>query len=206
MAMTMGSDDLTGLIRANMADARRIAALFARAFADDPLMRYAIPDASQRHRLLPWLTGLNVRYGCRYGEVYTTPDFAGAAVWLPPGQTTYALWRMVRVGMFTAPFTMPWPMLRRLASVEGRARTLHARYAAGPHWYLSQIGVEPAHQQQGVAARLLRPMLARIDAMALPCYLETENAQNVAIYQRYGFHLVAEDSAADGPHIWAMLR
>jgi ribosomal protein S18 acetylase RimI-like enzyme len=189
-----------------VADARRIAALFAHAFQDDPLMRYAMPDARQRRRLLPWLMGLNVRYGCRYGEVFTTPECTGAAIWLPPGQTTYTLRRMLRVGMFSAPFRLPWPMLQRLASVESRARALHALYAPRPHWYLSQIGVEPAHQRQGIAAQLLRPMLARMDAAALPCYLETENAVNIAIYQRHGFQVVAEDAVPDGLHIWAMRR
>ena len=169
-------------------------------------MRYAIPDAEQRRRLLPWLMGLNVRYGCRYGEVYRTAEYTGAAFWLPPGHATYTLWRMLRAGMFVAPLRLPWPVLRRLATVEGRAQRLHERYAPEPHWYLAQIGVEPAHQRQGVASRLLRLMLARMDAAGLPCYLETENPANISVYGRYGFQVVAEDVVPDGPHIWAMLR
>ena len=202
----MDSDDLHGLARAGTPDVGRIAALFAHAFQDDPLMRYAIPDAHQRRRLLPWLMGLNARYGCRYGEVYTTSEFSGAAIWLPPGHATYTLRRMLRAGMFVAPLRLPWPVLRRLATVEGRAQRLHERYASRPHWYLAQIGVEPAYQRQGVASRLLRPMLARMDAAGLPGYLETENPANISIYQRYGFQVVAEDAAPVGPQIWAMLR
>lgn len=202
----MEGDDFTGLVRAGTPDVGRIAALFARAFQDDPLMRYAIPDAQQRRRLLPWLMSLNVRYGCRYGEVYTTAECAGAAIWLPPGQSTYTLWRMLRAGMFVAPLRLPWSALGRMASVESRAQALHERYAPGPHWYLAQIGVEPALHRQGIASRLLRPMLARADAAALPCYLETENPANVSIYRRYGFQVVAEDAAPSGPHVWAMAR
>lgn len=202
----MESDNLMGLVRLRIPDVSRIAALFARAFQDDPLMCYAIPDVRQRRRLLPWLMGLNARYGCRYGEVYCTPEYTGAAIWLPPGQTAYTLWRMLRAGMFVAPLRLSWPMLRRLATVESRAQALHERYAPGPHWYLAQIGVEPAFQRQGIASRLLRPMLARADAAGLPCYLETENPANITIYQRYGFQVVAEDAVPAGPHIWAMLR
>lgn len=202
----MANGDITGRVRAGKSDAGRIAALFARAFQNDPLMRYAIPDAQQRRRLLPTLMGLNVRYGCRYGEVHHTPEYTGAAIWLPPGQTAYTLWRLLRAGMFIAPLRLPWPVLRRLATVESRARALHERYAPGSHWYLAQIGVEPAFQRQGIASRLLRPMLARADAAGLPCYLETENAANVAVYQRYGFQVVAEDVVSAGLHIWAMLR
>jgi len=202
----MDSDDLHGLARAGTPDARRIARLFARAFQDDPLMRYAIPDAQQRRRLLPTLLGLNARYGCRYGEVYTTLEYTGAAIWLPLGHATYTLRRMLRAGMFVAPLRLPWAALRRLATVEGRAQRLHERYASRPHWYLAQIGVEPAYQRQGVASRLLRPMLARMDAAGLPGYLETENPANISIYQRYGFRVVAEDAMSGGPHIWAMVR
>lgn len=202
----MDSDTLNGLMHAGTPDARRLGQLFARAFQDDPLMQYAIPNAFQRRRLLPALMGLNVRYGCRYGEVYTTSAYTGAAIWLPPGHATYTLRRMLRAGMLIAPLRLPWPMLRRLASGEGRAQRLHERYAPRPHWYLAQIGVEPAYQRQGIASRLLRPMLARMDAAGLPCYLETENPANVAIYERYGFQVAAEDVVPDGPHIWAMLR
>jgi ribosomal protein S18 acetylase RimI-like enzyme len=202
----MESDNLIGLARAGTPDARRIAALFARAFQDDPLMRYAIPDAQQRRRLLPWLMSLNVRYGCRYGEVYRTSEYTGAAIWLPPGQPTYTLWRMLHAGMFVAPLRLPWPVLQRLATVESRAQSLHERHAPDRHWYLAQIGVEPALQRQGIASHLLRPMLARADAAGLPCYLETENPANISIYPRYGFRVVAEDAVPNGPHIWAMVR
>lgn len=204
---THDTHDLAGLRRATLVDARRVAAMLARAFQDDPLMRYAIPDADERRRLLPWLIGLNVRYGCRYGLVYATPGYEGAAVWLPPGQTKMTLGRMLRAGMFAAPLRVRWPILRRLAATGKYATALHERYAPGPHWYLAQVGVEPSQRRRGIASRLLRPMLAQIDATALPCYLETENEANVAVYQRFGFQVVAEGVApAGGPRIWAMLR
>lgn len=188
-------------------DVRRVAEMLARAFQDDPLMRYGIPNAEERRRLLPGIIGHNVRYGYRYGEVYATDDYAGAAIWLPPNQPRFTLGRMMRAGMFTALLQVGWPILGRMAAGEGRAGALHGRCMSGPHWYLSQIGVEPSRQRQGVASRLLRPILARADAAALPCYLETENAANIPFYERHGFQVAAEDAVpAGGPHIWAMVR
>lgn len=203
----MATGELARLARVTLMDARRAADTLARAFQVDPLMRYAIPDDGERRRLLPFLVGLNVRYGCRYGEVYATPDYAGVAVWLPPRQTTVSRGRMLRVGMFAAVARMRWTILRRLNAAGRRAATLHERHAPGQHWYLSQIGVEPSRQGQGIASRLIRPMLARCDAARLPCYLETENEANVARYQWFGFRVVADEMVGDGgPHIWAMLR
>jgi GNAT superfamily N-acetyltransferase len=204
-------DPALGLTRIGRADVARVAALLARAFAEDPLMRYAIPDASDRHRLLPWLIGLNVRDGCRYGAVYATGGFEGAAVWFLPGRTRRTLWRMVCSGMVAAPLRVRWSILRRLAVVEAHAQALHERYAPAsePHWYLAQLGVEPVLQRQGSASRLLRPVLAYLDAQALPlpCYLETEREANIAFYEHFGFRVVAEDTGLPaGLHIWAMLR
>lgn len=203
----MDTHRLSDLTRIGEVDVRRVAVALARAFQDDPLMRYAIPDANERRRILPWLISFNVRYGCHYGEVYATPGFAGAAIWLPPEHPTFTFWRMVRAGMLRVPLRLGWPILRRMMAVEGTAAMLHTRCMPGKHWYLSQIGVEPSHQRRGVASRLLRPMLARIDADGLSCYLETENEANITLYQRFGFRVVAEDAVDDGgPHIWAMLR
>src|SRR5262249_2042717 len=108
----MDADHLDGLRRTGLTDARRTAVVLAHAFEDDPPMRYAFPDDDHRRHILPWLIGLNVRYGTRYGEVYATPGYEGAAIWLPPGQTTMTLWRMVRSGMLAVPFRVRWPMLR----------------------------------------------------------------------------------------------
>jgi ribosomal protein S18 acetylase RimI-like enzyme len=204
-------DPALGLTRISRADVARVAALLARAFAEDPLMRYAIPDASERHRLLPWLVGLNVRDGCRYGAVYVTAGFTGAAVWFPPGRTRRTPWRMVRSGMVAAPLRVHWSILRRLAIVEAHTQALHERYAPAsePHWYLAQLGVEPARQRQGSASRLLRPVLAHLDAqvLPLPCYLETEREANIAFYEHFGFRVVADDVNLPADlHIWALLR
>src|SRR5262249_15012040 len=145
----MDSDQRGDLIRVQAVDVSKVAGVLARAFQDDPSMRHAIPDAAQRRRLLPWLIGLNVHYGYRYGEVYATPGFEGVAIWLPPGATTMTLLRMLRAGMLAALVWIHWPVLQRLAMLGSYTARLHARYAPTEHWYLSQIGVEPAQQQQG---------------------------------------------------------
>ena len=50
-------------------------------------------------------------------------------------------------------------------------------------------------------------MLAEMDADHVPCYLETQNRENMILYQHYGFRVVEEDTIP-GTHVghWAMLR
>lgn len=195
------------MARVGAADRKRVAALLARAFHDDPEMVYAFPDDGERARLLPWLFGLNVGYALRYGEGYVTPGWEGAALWLPPGQTRFTLWRMLRAGMLAAPLRLGWRRLRRLAALGTRTAGMQQRHTSGPHWYLAQIGVEPALQHHGFGSHLLRPMLKRCDAGRMVCYLETANAANVGLYQHFGF-VVAEEIGPGGsvPGMWGMRR
>lgn len=119
----------------------RAAAVLAKAFRDDPMTRYLVPDDGQRVRLLPWVFGGAVRYALRYGEVYTTPDLAGVACWLPPGNTTVTTGRMLRGGMTVAPPRV-WPAglrfgltgSRRLGAMTAYMDGVHQRRAPGPHW------------------------------------------------------------------------
>ncbi len=63
-------------------------AVLARAFYDDPLMSWVIPDDATRLAKLTWFMGLAAKYGHNHGEVETTEgQVAGNAIWLPPGKT-----------------------------------------------------------------------------------------------------------------------
>jgi GNAT superfamily N-acetyltransferase len=195
------------LTRMTLPQVPAVASLLARAFHDDPLMVYALPDATRREHLLPSVIGWNVRYAWRYGEVYATPDLTGAAVWLTPGKTRMTLGRMLRAGLWQAPLQVDWALLRRLAGVWDSVAELQRRHAPMAHWYLSQIGVAPLSQGHGVGSALLRPMLARLDTHEQWCYLETAEASNLQFYRHWGFAVVDETRIGDGSvPLWALLR
>lgn len=195
------------LIRITLPQVPAVASLLARAFHDDPLMVYALPDAPRRERLLPMVIGWNVRYACHYGEVYATSDLAGAAVWLTPGKTTMTLGRMLRAGLWQAPLQVEWALLRRLAGVWDAVAALQRRHAPMAHWYLSQLGVAPLSQGRGLGSALLRPMLGRLDSHQQWCYLETAEASNLQFYRHLGFAVMDESRIGHGSvPLWALLR
>jgi ribosomal protein S18 acetylase RimI-like enzyme len=70
---------------------------------------------------------------------------------------------------------------------------IHHKLLPCPHWYLQIIGVDPLYQGQGFTSRLVRPMLERIDSERMPCALDTNIDQNVAIYRRFGFEVISEN-------------
>jgi ribosomal protein S18 acetylase RimI-like enzyme len=76
-----------------------------------------------------------------------------------------------------------------------------------PHAYLWFLGVAPAAQGRGVGSALLRAASARLDAAAMPAYLETGTTRNVALYERHGFKVISEHKARpDAPTMWSMWR
>lgn len=192
-------------VRLETSQVSAASAMLARAFRDDPMMRYVLPDDAQRARLLPWNFSALVRYCLPYGEVLTTPDLGGVACWLPPGGGTKDAWGMIRSGMVLAPLKLGPAAFVRFMGLAAYMDAARERIVPIPHWYLFGIGVEPSRQGEGIGGTLLAPALARADASGLPCYLETQTGRNVEFYEKRGFK-VSKASTIRGLRVWSMLR
>ena len=179
-----------------------------RAFWDDPLIEYVVPDERARAKGLPWFFGLATNYAHRYGgTLHTTAGGAqGAALWLPPGETITSPVRMLRLGLYKAPFKLGFGGLMRFMSVLNHMEHLHKRDISPEHWYLMVLGVDPERQGQGVGGSLIAPIMERADRDQLPCYLETMKERNVTFYQKHGFEVVVDDTFKNGPRYWTMRR
>jgi len=200
--------DLNNLVRLTKSQIKPTSEMFARAFQDDPLFAYFIPDAFERKNKLHCLFECLVRYGVLYGEGYAiSPDLEGVAMWFPSEQAEMTLWRIIRCGGFSLYFKVGRKVVSRVLAFFNYAFMVHNRQAPFPHWYLALIGVDPKFQGRGYASALIKPMLARIDQENLPCYLETENEKNVSTFQHYGFKVVESDTIPSSDvNNWAMLR
>lgn len=182
-------------------------AVLARAFLPYPLYLHFFPDPAERQKRTAPALGLLIRYCLRYGEVYSTSDSLGAACWLPPGAEYLTMWRMLRVGLIMFPFQIGLTAAKRLERVGAHFEAIRRRAMPQPHWYLMLLGVDPAHQGQGVGRALVQPVFERADTAGLPCYLETQVETNVAIYRRLGFEVVDEGEVPEADcRSWAMKR
>lgn len=185
--------------------------VLASAFHDDPMMEYVIPDASKRPRPLAAFFDMCVRYARLQGEVYTTSTTDGAALWVRPEMGNLSLGSALKAGLLFSvvrgAVTLGPGGLIRLLNVGNYTEKARHHIVPGPHWYLMILGVDPAQQGKGIGGSLMRPILAKADAAQLPCYLETMNGANLAIYQKHGFKVVAEGAMPKGGlYIWSMLR
>ena len=181
--------------------------VMSRAFVDDQLLRYLVPDDAKRARLAPSFVGKVVRYCSSYGEVYTTRALEGVACWLPPGSSAPTFTRMLRTGLLTEPLKFGWVRFRKFMDVVSYTEKVHKRAVSGPHWYLWGLGVEPSEQGKGIGGALMEPVLRRAGAEGLPCYLETQNERNLPFYERHGFEVVSDGEVPKhGLRVWAMVR
>ncbi len=184
------------------------AATLARAFHDDPLMVYAIPDQAERARLLPDVYARMVRFGTLAGEVYATASaLDGVALWLPPG----AKWTRENIeasGMHQLATLIGNDAYQRYRDVVSREWQARERDMTGACWYLFILGVEPSRQRCGLGGALMRPVVERADTGHLACYLETENQRNVEFYLKQGFDLIVngEEAGATGVRFWTFRR
>jgi ribosomal protein S18 acetylase RimI-like enzyme len=190
--------------KATLADAPRLAQALASAFQDDPVIAWIFPDERRRCRVLPAFMEFRLRrLAFPHDEVWMTADGAAAAVWLPP-PGRWQLSGPQRLRLLPA-------LVRflgvRTVSVLGGLERMEARHPRDrSHWYLFILGTEQAAQGRGSGSALLADMLARLDADAMPAYLESSNERNLALYGRHGFEVTSEVAIPGGPRIWPMWR
>lgn len=192
------NDDLVGLVRLDESHIESAAEQLSRAFRNYPVFVYVFPDDSERKEKLPHFFKSMVHKGLLQGEVYaSSPAMEGVTVWLPPGIP----------GGLSKTFEVDGEAFDRFAYYGKSVYGVREKHAPAQHWFLELIGVVPELQGKGYAGRLLRPMIDRVDRECLPCYLDTEVDENVAIYQRYGFKVV-DDTIVPGTGVrsWGMLR
>jgi GNAT superfamily N-acetyltransferase len=185
---------------------RELSRTLARAFYDDPVMIWLLPDEKARtaHLRRLFVTMTRHHHLARGGvEVACDgPGIGAAALWDPPDQ-----WQETRRGQLT--MTPTFIRVFGLRSMRGRAvqELMKRVHPEEPHWYLAVIGSDPSVRGKGFAHALMTSRLDRVDAEHAPAYLESTKRDNVPYYQRLGFEVTGEIVLPDGgPTMWPMWR
>jgi len=180
-----GAGSSAGVEAATWADASAIRTVLARAYRDNPLMVWALPDAGTREDACAvWLGPSVDRYlaGGRVHVARLDGSLVGVAAWrLPDGPPVEP--------------SLPTPA-DALALLVGRERADQVLASLGrasvlapdePAAYLNYLAVAPEHQGFGVGRRLLDAGVAQARGDGLRTYLATSDPRNVPFYERAGF-------------------
>jgi ribosomal protein S18 acetylase RimI-like enzyme len=185
---------------ATSGDRAAIAGVLARAFHDDPVFSWILPDPDRRAAQLPKLFAILYDEDAA-GMRLTTPDVQATTLWRGPGQA--------RTGWLATLRHAP-ALVSALGTALPRAlaasNAVEAHFPRGDFWYLHIAGCDPAAQGRGLGGRLVREGLARA-AGRLPCYLETAKEANLGFYRNLGWEVIGDwRIGRDGPRLWSMLR
>ena len=188
-------------------DVRALSATLGRAFYEDPIMRWMLPDDRLRAKGLPRMFAILTRRQYLAGggvEVATSgPDIGAAAVWgPPPGQPKESRLE----GLLLAPAFL-WVFRRRAMASREVAELMDKVHPSEPHWYLFAIGSDPTVRGAGYGQALMRSRLDRVDAEHAPAYLESTKQDTVPYYMRFGFEVTGEIKLpGGGPSMYPMWR
>lgn len=196
--------------RLEPADLAWATALLESACAKHPVLNYCCtgPDAKAQ---ISWLSEQLLRFGLRYGRVYTNAEASALAVWLGPDHPAATLRRMLRTGLLPAAlWRLEWTGFQRLRHfLVATAWLRRHSLTANSNHYLLALAVRPAVQGKGVGRRLLQATLAVIQTTHSPCYLDTQVPEQLPFFQRMGFRLMGQCPAGPGaaaPTNWGLVR
>jgi GNAT superfamily N-acetyltransferase len=190
--------------RATAAEAPRLARTLSRAFLDDPVTAYFMPNPASRLRELELMfERINVpKVAAPHDMMYRTEDYEAVALWLPPGKTVMSLGESLRL----LPALVRTFRHRALRGLRGMAE-MDRHHPDVPYYNLHFIGTDPAHQGRGHGAALMRPLLERFDREGVPAFLESSTRRNHSFYRRHGFEMTGEfPLPGGGPPLWTFWR
>lgn len=190
-----------GIEKAGPADAKRIGAITADAFRNDPFNLWLFKNFAGIAALFD-LQATRI-YGPR-GYCYSAGD-EGACMWMMPGG--YAsfgsgdYWRFAIRTLFASG---PAAIGRGIKTGEA----MEKRHPDFPHVYLFSIGVRPSAQGKGLGRKLIAPVLDACDRTGTRAYLENSNPANTAFYSSCGFENLGEPihPTPDSPPLQPMVR
>ena len=182
---------------ATVAERDAVNAILTLAFSSDPASRWTWPDPKVYLEAFPHFAIAFGGAAFEKGSALRVGS-AGAALWLPPGtDSDEAAMNDLMMRTADAATAIDGPQLMQ------QMANYHPKE---PHWYLPLLGVDPAHQNEGVGSALLRHVTDRCDRDGELAYLESSNPRNIPLYQRHGFEIVGRAQAGQSPVITPMLR
>jgi len=180
-----------------------------KAFQDGALYKYIAPDATVRAEFLSKVFKSRLINSMSSDEIYLAKEdgkIVGAATWTlsPQVSDTKKSISETTVDYLSG---IPDDVKDRWNGFIKVLMAAKTKSIQSPFWGLSPIVVLPEKQGMGIASKLIRDQLAKIDSEGLTCFLATQDIDNLNIYYRYGFKVTSEDKISDSGVIsYTMVR
>jgi hypothetical protein len=184
-----------------------LGSVLTRAFYDDPGVDYILPDARTRRPVLSWFfRSVAIRTSRLCGEIYTTANVDGGALWIRPG-VDLTIGHAVRTEILSLPFKLDRLSITRWINVNRYLESVRRQLAEKLHWYLIALGTDPSKTGKALRQALMAPVLATADWDLRSCYVETFHETDLPFYEQSGFQIAGAGRIPNGgPSFWALIR
>jgi GNAT superfamily N-acetyltransferase len=177
---------------------QRAIATLTLAFANDPIVRWVLPEAHTYASYFPRIVEAFGGGAFESGSANAADGFAAVALWLPPGAHPDEATMSALIDEGAAESARP--------DIDGFFGQMDAIHPSFDHWYLPLAGVDPPAQGRGLGSALLRYGLEACDRDRLPAYLEATSPRSRDLYARHGFEEIGVIQHGGSPLMWPMLR
>ena len=148
----MSARDAIDVHPATLSELPHVITALSRAFFEDRIWRWLVPDDSQRPESTRAFYSVFAEACWPHGAVYLAGSGVGASLWLPPG--------IAPVDEGAAP-DFAQALLASAGSADAASRMvqllglLDEHHPSDPCWHLPFMGVDPAYQSQGIGSALV---------------------------------------------------
>jgi hypothetical protein len=183
-------------------DRATVAALLARAFVDDPALRYFFPDDATYPALAQLFFGYLFDKRIVHSSVWVTDDVRAASLWSPPDGALSSA-QVDREVALRAELTdvIGVEASERLATYDA---AVDAGLPGGSYWYLGVLGSDPDNPVRGAGHAVMRAGLDHVRTLDSSAVLETTNRTNLSYYQRFGWGLVNTIDCTTPSTVWVL--
>ena len=194
-------------VRIRASQIQSLGSVLAGAFYNDPRVTYILPDTNTRRSVLSWFfTSVAIRTSRLCGEIYTTANVDGGALWIRPGMEL-TIGQVVRTEMLWLPFKLDRSSITRWIYINRYLESVRMDMADRLHWYLLALGTKPSIAGNATSAALLAPVLATADWDLRSCYVETFHEKQLPFYEQCGFQIAGAGRIPNGgPNFWTLIR
>ena len=196
------------LYRLRKGNLPQASAALGQAFDRDPdLVAIIRPDRDGRRKKILSLFKCFVKLALLKGEAYApSSKIEGVSTWFHSSKMRTTFVTSLRAGFLSLLKTLDKEELSKLQTYGQEIETYHRSLVSEEHWYLNVIGVHPTCRRKGYARSMLEGMLSRVDEEGLPCFLDTNSDENVAIYEKFGFAVAKRYTILQRNTHWGMIR
>jgi hypothetical protein len=178
-----------GLDKLKKKDLIKAAQQYAKAMMQDDLHVYFFPEEKTRYRKLLSLYTYKIKN--QIADCYiTSENLEGLAIWEKPYEHHNNLSAREVLSGTRLIFECGISSLFRMLKYQIWSTRVRNRLIEEPYWYLDVVIVSPEFQGKGFASKLIKPFLEEASSNGSKVYLETQNKNNVPIYEKYGFRLI----------------